>query len=83
MSKGNNLLSHGEQFRKKSWMDCFEIKVERIDAKYKLSQNRNEQDRQAIISHLEAGSEKEREVAAAMRTIDQAGTNRVFTKTSQ
>ncbi|KQL48285.1 hypothetical protein AN963_00200 [Brevibacillus choshinensis] len=62
---------------------CFEIKVERIDAKYKLSQNRNEQDRQAIISHLEAGSEKEKEVAAAMRTIDQAGANRVFTKTSQ
>lgn len=62
---------------------CFEIKVERIEAKYKLSQNRNEQDRQSIISHLEAGNEKEREVAAAMRMIEQAGVNCVFTKTSQ
>ncbi|MED4906966.1 FMN-binding negative transcriptional regulator [Brevibacillus centrosporus] len=63
---------------------CFEIKVERMDAKYKLSQNRSQQDRLAIISRLETGSEKEQEVAAAMRMIEQAQENRVFvTKTSQ
>ncbi|MFD2369001.1 FMN-binding negative transcriptional regulator [Brevibacillus sp. GCM10020057] len=62
---------------------AFEIKVERIEAKYKLSQNRSEQDRLAVIARLEAGGKQEREVAAAMRTVWQEQANRVFTKTSR
>lgn len=62
---------------------CFEIKVDRLEASYKLSQNRNEEDRQSILSHLDAGGEQEREVARAMRAVYQANANRIFTKTSR
>jgi transcriptional regulator len=47
-----------------------EIEAERIEAKYKLSQNRNEQDYQAIIDKLEAAGDADaNQVAAAMRRI--------------
>lgn len=62
---------------------CFEIRVERIEASYKLSQNRSDEDREAIMLRLLAGGEKEREVARAMRAVKQAQANLVFTKTSR
>lgn len=62
---------------------CFEIKVERMEATYKLSQTRNHEDLEAIISKLLTGGEQERQVASAMRAVAETQANRVFTKTSQ
>lgn len=62
---------------------CFEIKLERVEGKYKLSQNRSSEDRAAIIAKLEAGGEQEQSVAAAMRILEESRANQVFTKTSR
>lgn len=62
---------------------CFEIKVERIEATYKLSQNRNTKDFESIVDKLEGLGWQDREVAEQMRAVRQAQTNRLFTKTSQ
>ncbi|MBL8515260.1 MAG: FMN-binding negative transcriptional regulator, partial [Betaproteobacteria bacterium] len=46
----------------------FRIAVERIEAKFKLSQNRPAQDRRAVIAALERrGAENDRAMAALMR----------------
>jgi transcriptional regulator len=58
---------------------AFELKAERVEAAYKLSQNRSEQDYRSIIEHLEAGGEQERQVAEAMRIVRANGLNRVYT----
>lgn len=48
----------------------FEIEVEQIEAKYKLSQNRNQEDYQAIIDKLENADDADaNKVAEAMRRI--------------
>lgn len=48
----------------------FEVEVERIEAKYKLSQNRNDTDYQSIIDHLERSDDADaQKVAEAMRKI--------------
>lgn len=48
----------------------FEIEVERIDAKYKLSQKRNDIDYRSIIAHLEESNDADaRKVAEAMRKL--------------
>jgi transcriptional regulator len=45
-----------------------ELRIERIEAKRKLSQNRSEADRQGVISALaQAGSDQDRALASAMR----------------
>ncbi|MGG1660042.1 FMN-binding negative transcriptional regulator [Brevibacillus sp. NRS-1366] len=62
---------------------CFEIKVERMEATYKLSQNRNTKDFEAIVDKLDGLGWQDREVADQMRVVRQAQTNRLFTKTSQ
>ncbi|NGQ95724.1 FMN-binding negative transcriptional regulator [Brevibacillus sp. SYP-B805] len=50
----------------------FELEVERIEAKYKLSQNKNKEDVQAVIRHLAASHEPvDQQVAAAMRCLHQ------------
>jgi transcriptional regulator len=45
-----------------------ELRISRIDAKRKLSQNRSTADIDGVIAGLEAGSPREEAVAAAMRT---------------
>lgn len=49
-----------------------EIEITRLEGKFKLSQNRSEQDRAGVIAALErAGDQTEREVAALMKTLTQ------------
>ncbi|WP_312112515.1 FMN-binding negative transcriptional regulator [Brevibacillus reuszeri] len=62
---------------------CFEIKVERLDAIYKLSQNRTDSDLEAVVTKLDELGWQDREVAEQMRAIRSTKTNRLFTKTSQ
>ena len=51
-----------------------ELRIERIEAKRKLSQNRSDADRQGVISGLSAGaSDQGRAVARAMRGLDGKG----------
>jgi len=48
-----------------------EFRIERIEAKRKLSQNRSEADRQGVIAGLSAGrSDQDRAVARAMQALD-------------
>lgn len=47
----------------------FEIAVDRIEAKFKLSQNRSPEDRERIRSHQAAGSADERALADWMRRL--------------
>jgi transcriptional regulator len=44
-----------------------ELRISRIDAKWKLSQNRSAEDVEGVLEGLEAGSPMERAVAAEMR----------------
>jgi transcriptional regulator len=44
-----------------------ELRIERIEAKWKLSQNRRPEDASAVASVLASGSEREQAVAASMR----------------
>jgi transcriptional regulator len=46
---------------------AFEIDVERIEGKWKLSQNRSARDRERVVDWLERGDSVSREVAALMR----------------
>jgi len=41
--------------------------MERIEGKFKLSQNRSVEDRTRVIAELERGNESARELAATMR----------------
>jgi transcriptional regulator len=50
-----------------------ELRITRIEAKSKLSQNRPEADVQGAIDGLEAGSPRERAVAEAMRRAETSG----------
>lgn len=54
---------------------CFSIEVERIEAKFKLNQNKSEEDQLSVIAHLQASqSGPDRETAELMlRTRDFAG----------
>jgi transcriptional regulator len=45
----------------------FEIRVEDIQAAYKLSQNRNEESYHNVVAHLDQGDELSRKVAAEMK----------------
>ncbi len=45
---------------------AFEVLVDRIDGRFKLSQNRGEEDRQAVITALSGGDEAQRQVADLM-----------------
>jgi transcriptional regulator len=50
---------------------AFEIAVDRVEAKYKLSQNRSEKDFQSVIQHL--GSEPDaysKAIAGEMKKIE-------------
>lgn len=51
----------------------FRLPVERLDAKFKLSQNRGAADRAGVVAALEAGGDGERAVAAMMKTGESAG----------
>jgi len=44
----------------------FEIEVERVEAKFKLSQNRSQQDRANIITSLSQSSEPQARAVAVM-----------------
>ena len=46
---------------------AFEIKIEKLDHTFKLSQNKDEQTFQNILVHLEKGDEQSKEVAMHMR----------------
>lgn len=49
-----------------------ELRVERIEAKWKLSQNRDDTDIDGVIDHLTAGDERQRGVAEHMRSLRSA-----------
>jgi transcriptional regulator len=58
----------------------FEMEVERWEASYKLSQNRNEADFRSIVAHLRATDRPEEiQVADAMEHVSRSGENLVFT----
>lgn len=46
-----------------------ELRVERIEAKWKLSQNRDGADVDGVIDHLARGDERQRSVADQMRSL--------------
>jgi transcriptional regulator len=48
---------------------AFDIVVERLDAKFKLSQNRNSADRAGVLNALQAGSERAHDVAQWMQRL--------------
>ena len=50
-----------------------EIEIERLEGKFKLSQNRPQGDRRNVIAALDKGGEDAREIAALMRAREQAG----------
>jgi transcriptional regulator len=47
----------------------FEIDITRIEGKFKLSQNRTNQDQQNVIAHLEQQGELERGIASRMKEL--------------
>jgi transcriptional regulator len=61
----------GEEFREKMKRGIVgvEIAVERIDGKFKLSQNRPPQDRASVLGAMEAGGGGERAMAEWMRRL--------------
>lgn len=48
---------------------AFKIEVEDVQAKSKLSQNRNEKDFNSVIHHLEKGNEQAKQIAEAMKKL--------------
>lgn len=46
---------------------AFEVLVSRIEGRFKLSQNRSDADREAVIARLGAGDEAQRQVGELMR----------------
>ena len=48
---------------------CFEMAIEQIEGKFKLSQNRNEADQKSVYQVLECGLPHEQEVAVWMRKL--------------
>ncbi len=51
---------------------AFEVLVEGIDGRFKLSQNRNAADRRSVIAALSAGDDAQRQVADLMRAESQS-----------
>lgn len=49
----------------------FKIPVTKVEAKFKMSQNRSEEDRTSIIDHLAAGGADQRATAAFMQALEQ------------
>ncbi len=45
----------------------FDIRIEEIQAAYKLSQNRNEESYHSVVAHLDQGDELSRKVASEMK----------------
>ena len=66
-------LSEEFRERQKSAIVGFEIAVDRIDAKFKLSQNRLPADRANVLAALQAGDPAQRELAHWMRELRIAG----------
>jgi transcriptional regulator len=64
-----------EEFREKMKRGIvgFEIAVERIDAKFKLSQNRSAQDRASVLDAMQRGGAGERGMADWMRRLGIGG----------
>ena len=53
----------------------FEIPIERIEGKFKMSQNRAEVDQTSVIAHLSASPDPlDQETAAVMRSLQKADT---------
>lgn len=59
--------------RQKAAIVGFEIAVERIDAKFKLSQNRLPADRANVLAAMQAGGPRQRELAQWMEILGRAG----------
>jgi len=61
----------GEEFREKMKRGIvgFEVAVDRVDGKFKLSQNRPAQDRASVLAAMEAGGASERALAEWMRRL--------------
>ncbi|MFN3567027.1 MAG: FMN-binding negative transcriptional regulator, partial [Burkholderiaceae bacterium] len=68
-------LSEAFRERMKGAIVGLQITVERLEGKFKLSQNRPAQDRANVIAAMDGGGEAERALAAWMRRlgIDGAG----------
>jgi transcriptional regulator len=60
-----------EEFREKMkrGIVAFEIAVDRVDGKFKLSQNRPPQDRASVLRAMERGGTGERAMAEWMRRL--------------
>lgn len=66
-------LSEDFRERQKSAIVGFEIAVERIDAKFKLSQNRLPADRANVLAAMDAGAPAQQQLARWMRELGIAG----------
>jgi len=55
--------------RMKRGIVAFEIAVDRVDAKFKLSQNRSAQDKASVLGAMESGGHAERGMAEWMRRL--------------
>lgn len=47
----------------------FEIKIDRLEGKFKLSQNRSRTDQERVVATLTAGNEKQKNLAEIMRDV--------------
>lgn len=52
----------------------FEIEIARIEGQQRLAQQNRQDDRQRVLTALEAGTPRQRHVAEAMRRLDRSGT---------
>jgi len=68
----SEVLSEEFRERQKAAIVGFEIAVDRIEAKFKLSQNRPAADRERVLSALAAGKSNDRAVADWMKRIAQS-----------
>jgi transcriptional regulator len=62
-------LSEDYRERHKSHIVGFEIQIERIDAKFKLSQNRAPADRAGVLAAMDQGGAPQQELAQWMRAL--------------
>jgi transcriptional regulator len=65
-------LSGEKLFRLRAAIVAFELSIDRIEFKAKLSQNKRAEDFQSVMSELAAGDDMQRAVADAMRDVDRA-----------
>jgi transcriptional regulator len=68
-----NELDVGWRERMKNGIVAFDLLVTRLDAKFKLSQNRNDADRAGVLAAMQRGDARARELADWMQRIEAQG----------